>query len=73
MQKGKYFPEKAWQRAEEREVKSKEERERYAQLNPEFQRIARRKEDFLKLKKKNKKKNKNKTKQKKTSKEIKDN
>ena len=72
MQKGKYFPEKAWQRAEEREVKSKEERERYAQLNPEFQRIARRKEDFLKLKKKQKK-NKNKTKKKKTSKEIKDN
>ena len=42
--------------AEEREVKSKEERERYIQLNPEFQRIARRdKNTSLNLKKKKRK------------------
>ena len=47
--------------AEEREVKSKEERERYIQLNPEFQRIARRdKNTSLNLKKKEKKRNKGK-------------
>ena len=41
--KAKWFSEEALQRAEERrEVKSKGERERYTQLNTEFQRTARR-------------------------------
>ena len=41
--KAKWFSEEALQRAEERrEVKSKGERERYTQLNVEFQKIARR-------------------------------
>ena len=41
--KAKKLSEEALQIAEERrEVKGKEERERYAQLNAEFQRIARR-------------------------------
>ena len=53
MQKENCFPEKVWQIAEEREVKSKEERERYTQLSPELQRIAQRdKKTFLKKKKK---------------------
>ena len=45
----KWLSEEALQTAEERrEVKGKEERERYAQLNAEFQRIARRdKKAFL--------------------------
>ena len=45
----KWLPEKALQIAEEsREVKGKGERERYIQLNAEFQRIARRdKKSFL--------------------------
>ena len=43
MQKGKILSEEALQIAEERrEAKSKQERERYAQLNAEFQRIAER-------------------------------
>ena len=42
MQKGKWSSEEASQIAEERrKVKSKGQRERYAQLNVEFQRIAR--------------------------------
>ena len=41
--KDKYLPEEALQIAEEkREVKGKGERERYTQLNAEFQRIAKR-------------------------------
>ena len=41
--KRKWSSEKAWPIADERrEAKSKEERERYTQLNAEFQRIARR-------------------------------
>ena len=40
--KRKWSSEKAWPIADERrEAKSKEERERYIQLNAEFQRIAR--------------------------------
>ena len=48
--KAKWLSEEALQIAEERrEVKSKGERERYTQLNAEFQRIARReKKDFFK-------------------------
>ena len=47
MQEGKWLSEEALQIAEERrEVKGKERREIYTQLNAEFQRIARR--DFLK-------------------------
>ena len=45
--KAKWLSEEALQLAEEREVKSKEERERYTQLNVEFQRKARRQEGFL--------------------------
>ena len=42
-EKAKWLPEEALQVAEERrEVKSKGERERYIQLNAEFQRTARR-------------------------------
>ena len=41
-QKGQGLSEEASQIAEEREVKSKGERERYIQLNADFQRIARR-------------------------------
>ena len=41
--KAKWFSEEALQIAEERrEAKSKRERERYTQINAEFQRIARR-------------------------------
>ena len=40
--KAKWLSEKVLQIAEKREVKSKGERERYTQLNAEFQRIARR-------------------------------
>ena len=40
--KAKWLSEEALQTAEKREVKGKEERERYIQLNAEFQRIARR-------------------------------
>ena len=40
--KAKWLSEKVLQIAENREVKSKGERERYTQLNAEFQRIARR-------------------------------
>ena len=40
--KAKWLPTGALQIAEKREAKSKGERERYAQLNAEFQRIARR-------------------------------
>ena len=49
MQKGKWLSEEASQIAEKRrEVKNKGERERYIQLNTEFQRIARRdKKAFL--------------------------
>ena len=43
MQKGKWLSEEALQIAEKRkEVKGKGEREKYTQLNAEFQRIARR-------------------------------
>ena len=46
--KAKWLSEEALQTAEKREVKGKEERERYIQLNAEFQRIARSyKKDFL--------------------------
>ena len=42
MQKAKWLSEKDLQTAEERrEAKSKEEREKYTQLNAEFQRMAR--------------------------------
>ena len=49
MQKGKWLSEEALQIAENRrEVKGKEEKERYTRLNAEFQRIARRdKKAFL--------------------------
>ena len=49
MQKGKWLSEEALQIAEKRrEVKCKEERERYTQMNTEFQKIARRdKKAFL--------------------------
>ena len=49
MQKGKWLSEEALQIAENRrEVKGKEEKERYTHLNAEFQRIARRdKKAFL--------------------------
>ena len=40
--KAKCLSEKALQIAEKREVKGKEEKERYTHLNAEFQRIARR-------------------------------
>ena len=48
-QEGKWLSEEALQIVEERrEVKGKEQRERYTQLNAEFQRIARRdKKAFL--------------------------
>ena len=43
MQEAKWLPEEALQIAEKRrEVKGKGERERYTQMNVEFQRIARR-------------------------------
>ena len=46
--KGKWLSEEALQIAEKREVKGKGEKERYAHLNAEFQRIARRdKKTFL--------------------------
>ena len=46
--KAKWLSEEALQVAEKREAKSKGERERYTQLNAEFQRIARRdKKAFL--------------------------
>ena len=50
MQKGKWLSEKALQIAEKRrEAKGKREKERYIDLNAEFQRIARRnKKDFPK-------------------------
>ena len=49
MQKAKWLPEEALQRAKKRrEAKGKGEKERYIHLNAEFQRIARRdKKDFL--------------------------
>ena len=49
MQKGKWLSEEALQIAEKgREVKGKGKKERYAHLNAEFQRLARRdKKDFL--------------------------
>ena len=49
MQEAKWLPEEALQIAEKRrEVKGKGERERYTQMNVEFQRIARRdKKAFL--------------------------
>ena len=48
MQKAKWLSEEALQIAEKREVKGKGEKERYASLNGEFQRIARRgKKAFL--------------------------
>ena len=48
MQKAKWLSEEALQIAEKREVKGKGEKERYAHLNAEFQRIARRdKKTFL--------------------------
>ena len=40
--KAKRLPKEALQIAEKRELKSKEEKERYIHLNPEFQRIGRR-------------------------------
>ena len=42
MQKAKWLSEEALQIAEKREVKGKGEKERYAHLNADFQRIARR-------------------------------
>ena len=46
--KAKWLSEEVLQLAEERrEVKNKEERERYTQLNVEFRRKARRQEGFL--------------------------
>ena len=51
MQEGKWFSEEASQIEERRESKSKGERERYTQLNAEFQRIARRdKKEFFNAK-----------------------
>ena len=48
MQKGKWLSEEALQIAEKREAKGKGEKERYAYLNAEFQRIARKeKKAFL--------------------------
>ena len=49
MQKAKWLPEEALQRAKKRrEAKGKGEKERYTRLNGEFQRIARRdKKAFL--------------------------
>ena len=48
MQKAKWLSEEALQIVKRREVKSKRERERYMDLNEEFQRIARRdKKAFL--------------------------
>ena len=48
MQKGKMMSEEALQIAEKRrEVKGKGEKERYTQLNAEFQRIARDDKTFL--------------------------
>ena len=48
MQKAKWLSEEALQIAEKREVKGKGEKERYAHLNAEFQRIAKRdKKAFL--------------------------
>ena len=48
MQKSKWLSEEALQITEEREAKSKAEKERYKHLNAEFQRIARRdKKAFL--------------------------
>ena len=48
MQKAKWLSEAALQIAVRREVKSKREKERYSDLNAEFQRIARRdKKAFL--------------------------
>ena len=44
MQKAKWLSEEALQIVKRREVKSKRERERYMDLNEEFQRIARRDE-----------------------------
>ena len=47
-ERAKWLSEEALQRAEKREVEGKGEKERYTQLNAEFQRIARRdKKDFL--------------------------
>ena len=49
MQKAKWLSEEALQMAEKRrEVKGKGEKERYTQLNAEFQRIARRDKESLK-------------------------
>ena len=45
--KAKWLSEEALQVAEEREAKGKGERERYTQLNVEFQRIARKDKVFL--------------------------
>ena len=42
MQKGKWLSEVALQMAEKREVKGKEEKERYTSLNAKFERRARR-------------------------------
>ena len=42
MQKGKWLSEVALQMAEKREVKGKEEKERYTNLNAKFKRRARR-------------------------------
>ena len=51
--KAKWLSEEALQTAEKREVKGKEERERYIQLNAEFQRIAKRdKKAFFKKQRK---------------------
>ena len=48
MQEGKLFEETLQIAEERREVKSKGERERYSQLNAEFQKIAKReKKDFF--------------------------
>ena len=55
MQEGKWFSEEASQIEERREAKSKGERERYTQLNAEFQRIASRdKKAFFNAKKEKK-------------------
>ena len=63
-EKAKWLSEEALQISVKREVKGKGEKERYAHLNAEFQRIARRdKKAFLSGKCKKKKKKKNRGKQ----------
>ena len=47
--KAKWLSEEAFQIAEKRVVKGKEEKERYTHLNAEFQRIAKREKAFLSI------------------------